>query len=49
MIRKSKVQVLSEYSDLKNIDTSKLSREDRFKLQKAKNREAAQRSRDMHR
>jgi len=35
-------------SDLRSIDTSKLSREEKAKVQKAKNREAAQRSRDMH-
>jgi hypothetical protein len=31
------------------IDTSTLSREEKAKLQKVKNREAAQRSRDTHR
>jgi hypothetical protein len=49
MIRKNKTQINpADLSDLKSIDTSTLSREDKAKIQKAKNREAAQKSRDTH-
>lgn len=48
-IRKDKLQsTVIDYSDLRNIDTKKLTREERAKVQKAKNREAAQKSRDTH-
>lgn len=48
-IRKDKLQATGiDYSDLRSIDTKKLTREERAKVQKAKNREAAQKSRDMH-
>ena len=42
-------QSVIDFSDLKNIDTKKLTKEERAKVQKVKNRQAAQRSRDMHR
>lgn len=39
MIRKNKIQLaFPDTQDLKSIDTSKLSREEKAKLQKAKNR-----------
>ena len=49
MIRKTKTQSPSlDVSELYKIDTSTLSREEKAKLQKSKNREAAQKSRDTH-
>lgn len=48
MIRKNKTLVNMPEVDLRSIDTSLLSREEKARIQKAKNREAAQKSRDMH-
>lgn len=48
-IRKNKLnQITPTYEDVNTIDTSKLTKEERAKIQKVKNRESAQRSRDMH-
>ena len=49
-IRKGRTQQgnSTTHSTLYDIDTSTLSKEDKAKLQRAKNREAAQRSRDTH-
>ena len=50
-IRKEKIQqshVIINYNDVWSIDTKKLTKEERAKVQKVKNREAAQKSRDTH-
>lgn len=50
MIRKNKAQSsLSDQAESRKIEPSALSREEKARIQKAKNREAAQKSRDSHR